>query len=206
MLSMKKHILTSFFCTLIFFQSSSAQETKWYNLPTAPKTLIIGAGPTFFGANLKGGVFLNKHFLLGGSIEVHELLSSRKEAGVYLRKYVNSNRLSFFIQAGPSYGSFQAWDIHMDIDNETHVTPPLYHRLKLNGVAGAEIRITPLISIEGEVGIGRIMNTDWWAPSIRSSINFRFYKWGRTNYRKYVPFLRLAPAAARRAKTRPKAA
>jgi hypothetical protein len=173
---MKKYILLSSFCILNFSQSSSAQETKWYNLPTAPKTLMVGAGPTFFGANFKGGIFLKKHLLLGASMEVHELLSSRKEAGVYLRKYVNSNRLSFFIQAGPSYGSFQAWDIHMDIDNEAPGSPPLYHRLKLNGVAGAEIRITPLISIEGEMGIGRIMNTDWWAPSIRSSINFRFYK------------------------------
>lgn len=171
---MKKYILTSFFCSLIFFQNSSAQETKWYNLPTAPKTVMVGAGPTFFGANLKGGIFLKKHFLSGASMEVHELLSSRKEAGVFLRKYVNSNRFSFFIQAGPSYGSFQAWDL--DMDNETPGRPPLYHRLKLNGVAGAEIRITPEISIEGEVGIGRIMNTDWWAPSIRSSINFRFYK------------------------------
>jgi hypothetical protein len=170
---MKKYILTSFLC-ILFFQSSSAQQTSWYNLPTAPKTLMAGAGPTFFGANLKGGIFLKKHFLLGGSMEVHELFSSRKEAGFFMRKYVNSNRLSFFIQAGPSYGSFQMWD--MDIDNEWPGTPPLYHRWKLNGVAGAEIRITPLISIEGEIGIGRIMHTDWWAPSIRSSVNFRFYK------------------------------
>ncbi|MDQ6482140.1 hypothetical protein [Dyadobacter sp. LHD-138] len=171
---MKKYILTSFFCILIFPQSSSAQETKWYNLPTALKTQMIGVGPTFFGVNLKGGIFLKKHFLLGASMEAHELFSSRKEAGVFLRKYVNSNRLSFFIQAGASYGSFQAWDL--DMDNETPGTPPLYYRPKMNGVAGAEIRITPLISIEGEVGIGRIMNTDWWAPSIRSSINFRFHK------------------------------
>jgi hypothetical protein len=171
---MKKYILSSFFCILLFSLPSSAQEIKWYKLPTAPKTLMVGAGPTFFGANLKGGIFLQKHFLLGGSMEIHELFSSRKEAGFFLRKYVNSNIFSVFLQAGSSYGSFQMWD--MDIDHEKPGTPPLYHRWKLNGVAGAEIRISPLISIEGEVGIGRIMNTDWWAPSIRSSVNFRFYK------------------------------
>jgi hypothetical protein len=131
---------------------------------------MIGAGPTFFGVNAKGGVFLKKHFMLGASLELHELLSSRKEAGLFLRKYVNSNRISFFAQAGTSYGSFQEWDLDMDSPS----TPAVYKRLKLNGGAGAEIRITPLISLEGEVGIGRIMNTNWWAPSIRSSINFRF--------------------------------
>jgi hypothetical protein len=171
---MKKYILILFFYILIFSQSISAQETKWYNLPTTPKTLIIGAGPTFFGANLKGGIFLKNHFLVGGTMEVHELFSSRKEAGLFARKYINSNRFSVFVQAGPSYGSFQEWDF--DIDNKTPGPTPLYRRLKLNGVAGAEIRITPLISIEGELGIGRIMNTNWWAPSIRSSVNFRFYK------------------------------
>jgi hypothetical protein len=171
---MKKYILILFFYILIFSQSISDQETKWYNLPTTPKTLIIGAGPTFFGANLKGGIFLKNHFLIGATMEVHELFSSRKEAGLFARKYINSNRFSVFVQSGPSYGSFQEWDF--DIDNKTPGPTPLYRRLKLNGVAGAEIRITPLISIEGELGIGRIMNTNWWAPSIRSSVNFRFYK------------------------------
>jgi hypothetical protein len=31
---------------------------------------MVGAGPTFFGTNLKGGIFLKKHFLLGVSMEV----------------------------------------------------------------------------------------------------------------------------------------
>ncbi|REA63792.1 hypothetical protein DSL64_05045 [Dyadobacter luteus] len=171
---MKKHILTSFFCILTLFQSSFGQQAKWYNVPTSPKTLMVGAGPTIFGANLKGGIFLKQHFLVGASIEVHEFLSSRKEAGLFARKYVNSNRLSVFVQVGPSYGSFQEWDF--DMDNKTPGPTPLYRRLKLNGMAGAEIRITQLISIEGELGIGRIMNTNWWAPSIRSSVNLRFYK------------------------------
>lgn len=170
--NMKRFLLSTLLGILPFFQSSFAQEMKWYNLPTAPKTLMVGAGPTFFGANLKGGVFVPKHFLLGASMELHEFLSSRKEAGLFVRKYVNINRFSVFLQAGSSYGTFQAWDF--DIDNETPGTSPLYRSWKLNGVAGAEIRISPLISIEGEIGIGRIRNVDWWAPSIRSSVNFRF--------------------------------
>ena len=76
--------------------------------------LLFGAGPTIFGANLKGGIFLKNHFLVGGTMEVHELFSSRKEAGLFARKYINSNRFSVFVQAGPSYGSFQEWDFDMD--------------------------------------------------------------------------------------------
>jgi hypothetical protein len=171
---MKKYILTSFFCILILFQSSFAQEAKWFNLPTVPKTLMLGAGPTFLGVNVKGGMFLKKHFLVGASVEVHELLSSRKEVGLFARKYLNSNRFSVFVQAGPSYGTFKERDF--DMDNETPGPTPIYRGLKLNAAAGAEIRITPMISIEGELGIGRIMNTNWWAPSIRSSVNFRLYR------------------------------
>ena len=148
-----------------------AQKNEAYKVNTPANTFLVGGGFSFFGLNAKAGMFAGHNILLGINVETHELLSTRKEAGVVGRKYINKNRLSFFAQMGVSYGSFKVWDL--DIDNEKPDSE-LYRTFKINSGLGGEIRLTPKISIEGEAGIGKITNGGWWAPSLRSSVNYRF--------------------------------
>lgn len=164
------------FSTLFFacLAATSFAQEKWYRNPTPAGIFMAGAGPTFLGVSAKAGVFTKGNILLGFNGELHELLSSRREAGVFGRKYLNSNRLSFFVQAGVAYGRFQIWDFAaLDIDKPNTETPELHRGVKLNGSLGGEIRISRMVSIEGEAGYGRIFNANWWAPSIRSAINIR---------------------------------
>ena len=46
---------------------------------------MLGAGPSYVGGTAKAGVFLNHNIVVGASAEVHDLLSSRKEAGLFAR-------------------------------------------------------------------------------------------------------------------------
>ncbi len=173
--SFKMKYFTIVSLLLTGFATASKAQDAWYRENTPPRTFLIGAGPTFFGLNAKAGYFLKYNILIGASGELHELFSSRREAGVFGRKYLNSNRLSFFVQAGAAYGKYQAWG-NWDIDNPEPSNPELYRSMKLNATAGGEIRFSKMVSIEGEAGYGRILNTNWWAPSIKSSINIRLNK------------------------------
>ncbi|WP_057936399.1 hypothetical protein [Algoriphagus resistens] len=121
------------------------------------------------GGTAKAGVFLKNNILVGASVEVHDLFSMRKEAGLFARKYINSNRFMVYIQPGLSYGTFKSNNFDIDASTENQELTAL----KLNFSAGSEIRISEMISFEGEAGIGRVMSANWWAPSIRTSINFR---------------------------------
>ena len=162
------------FLTLLVLSSTSFAQQKdntLYRENTPTNTFLVGGGFSFFGLNAKSGIFVGNNLLLGINGETHNLLSTRKEVGIFGRKYINKNRLSFFAEMGASYGSFQIWDL--DIDHEKPDTE-FYKELKLNGGLGAEIRLTPKISIEGAAGMGKIMNGGWWAPSLRSSVNYRF--------------------------------
>lgn len=167
---MKFFTVASFLLTILP-AASKAQDT-WYRENTPPHTFLVGAGPTFFGLNAKAGYFLKHNILVGANSELHELFSSRREAGVFGRKYLNSNRLSFFVQAGAAYGKYQAWNWNIDNPEPSK----LYRSVKLNVMAGGEIRFSKMVSVEGEAGYGRILNTNWWAPSIKSSINIRLNK------------------------------
>ena len=131
----------------------------------------MGAGPTFLGLSAKVGVFAGRNLLLGVNGERHELFSSRREAGVFARKYLNRNRLSFFVQGAAAYGRFQLWN--WDIDRPSDERHELHHGVKLTGSLGGEIRFSKMISIEGEAGYGKIFGAGWWAPSIKSAINIR---------------------------------
>lgn len=111
--------------------------------------------------------------LTGVSGELHELFSSRREAGFFGRKYLNSNRLSFFAQGTTAYGRFQIWDMDFDIDSPNDERHELHRGIKLTGSLGGEIRLSKMVSIEGEAGYGRIFGANWWAPSIKSAINVR---------------------------------
>lgn len=156
---------------------SQAQDNEWWKQKSPSGTFVIGAGPNFIGLNAKAGLFLKNNFMLGVNSEVHHFLSTRKEVGVFGRKYLNTNRLSFFVQSGVAYGRFEEWG-SFDLD-----TPPAERKermevsgLKINGSGGGEIKLSRRFGLEGEIGIGKILNTQWWAPSIRGSLNYRFLK------------------------------
>jgi hypothetical protein len=149
-------------------------QENWRKVKTPNKTFILGFGPNYFGLNAKIGVFLGNNSVFGINSELHELLSSRREIGCFGRKYLNNNTISMFIQTGLAFGTFKEWD--WDIDNETPGQPELIKSLKINGILGSEVRLTKNFSLEGELGIGKLLNANWWAPSVRGSLNYRFHK------------------------------
>lgn len=156
----------------------NAQDKSWLKESTPSGTFLIGGGLNFLGFNAKTGVFLKKDVMVGLEGEVHHFLSTRKEAAVFARKYLNRNRLSFFVQGGVAYGTFELWNFDFDIDTPPAEEKPksFYKELKLNAAAGGEIKLNRRFSLEGAVGCGKILNSDWWAPSIRTSLNYRILR------------------------------
>ncbi|MCD8540918.1 MAG: hypothetical protein LRY55_14995 [Leadbetterella sp.] len=156
----------------------NAQDKSWLKESTPSGTFLIGAGPNFLGFNAKAGTFLKKGVLIGVNAEVHHFLSTRKEAGVFARKYLNSNRVSFFLQGGVGYGNFEVWNFGFDIDKPPveREEPYHYRELKLNVTGGGEIKLSRRFGLEGEAGYGKILNSSWWAPSIRASLNYRILR------------------------------
>lgn len=173
---MIKNLLLKTFFSLVFIAffslGSFGQDISWYKSETPKSTYLVGGGVTFLGFTAKAGVFLNKNFVVGINGEIHRLLSDRNEVGVFGRKYINKNRLSFYVQPGLSYGSFTEWDLG-DIHEPNPVKNTKYNTFKINGTGGAELRINQKISVEGDVGVGKILDGGWWAPSIRCSFNVR---------------------------------
>lgn len=165
------------FCiALLMSVPLSAQDHKWYKESTAPGTILLGAGPTFVGLNAQAGVFLKHNILVGVNGETHDFFTRRREAGVFAKKYLNKDQLTFYLQGGVTYGTFEEvnWNIDGLRDELGNKREPLsYQDFKLNMTAGGELRFSKLFSISGEFGTGKIMNSTWWAPSVRSSLNFR---------------------------------
>jgi len=130
---------------------------------------LVGAGATYFGLTAKGGRFVANRWWVGAEIELHELLSSRQEIGLFTRYYTGERMINGFIGGGLSYGHFQTWN--WDIDN-FEPAPPLYRSVKLNALLGLEIRVAKRFSIEGVVKAGRLTKVNWIQPSIQGSINY----------------------------------
>jgi hypothetical protein len=150
----------------------SLGQREWFREPTPKGTFTVGAGPTFLGLDVKVGGFLTPTVLVGLNGEIHEMLSSRREIGLFARKYVNTGRFSLFVQTGPAYGRFQAWG-GWNIDSPPEPTPQLYKAVKLNGMLGGEIRFSRMLSMEASGGVGFIARANWWAPSLKSALNIR---------------------------------
>lgn len=156
---------------LLVVSTGYAQTEPWYKLPTEHGTVVVGAGPTYVGGTAKAGIFLKQNRVLGISAEFHNLLSTRKEVGIFGRQYLNSNRFSAYLQPGISYGTFESWNLNIDDFTEEQK----YTTVKLNFSLGGEIRLSKMISLEGEAGIGKLIGVDHgWVPSVRSSLNIRF--------------------------------
>lgn len=130
---------------------------------------LVGAGPTYFGVTAKAGRFIANRWWAGAEVELHELLSSRQEVGLFTRYYTGERMISGFIGGGVSYGHFQAWD--WDFDNVLP-TPPLYRSTKLNALVGLEVRLTKRVSLEGVAKAGRLTNAAWIQPSFQGSVNY----------------------------------
>lgn len=81
---------------LVTFQSFS-HSSLWNRQATQKGTFMVGADPTYAGGTAKAGVFLKNNILVGASAEVHDLFAMRKEAGLFARKYINSNRFMVYI-------------------------------------------------------------------------------------------------------------
>lgn len=128
----------------------------------------------FLGINAHVGIFLKHNILVGINGEKHDLFTKRKEAGIFARKYLNANQVTFYLQSGLAYGSFEEIDFWLSRDELGNKREPLFlQEFKINMTAGGEIRLSKLFSLGGEIGTGKIMNSTWWAPSVRSSLNFR---------------------------------
>ncbi len=128
---------------------------------------LLGAGATFLGLTAKGGVFAADQLWLGVEVERHKLFSTRQEIGFVPRYYVGKSRMHGFAGAGVSYGYFRtdSWDF----DNPR--PPKIYHSVKLNTLAGAEVHLTRRISIEGVAKMGWLTEASGWLPSVQGSIN-----------------------------------
>lgn len=135
------------------------QKGKW----------LVGIGPTFLGGTAKAGRFVANRTWLGVQSEVHYLLSTRVETGVFARYYLwNGGVFSGFSEAGVSYGRFQAWNLNTD---GPQITPPVYWTPKVNMALGIEIPIGRWVSLEGVAKAGRLIATNWVQPSFQGSIN-----------------------------------
>jgi hypothetical protein len=130
---------------------------------------LVGAGATYFGLTAKGGRFFADRWWVGAEMELHELLSSRQEVGLFTRYYTGERKINGFIGGGLSYGHFQTWN--WDIDN-FEPDPPLYRSVKLNALVGLEIRVAKRFSLEGVLKGGRLTKVNWIQPSLQGSINY----------------------------------
>lgn len=153
--------------------TSPALPTKVRITAVHPKgTWLVGAGATFFGLTAKGGNFLTERLWLGAELEVHDLFSARREAGVLTRYYLGKGRLRAFGGAGVSYGSFKnAWP---DFDNPTPSVK--YYSYKLNASTGLELQLTKRFSLEGVLKVGQLTKIDWTLPSVQGSLNIALGK------------------------------
>jgi hypothetical protein len=148
--------------------SSGTSRTRWAAQQRAG-TWLVGSGVTFVGLTAKGGRFLSDRWWVGGEAEVHHLLSTRHEAGLFARRYQFwDSWLSSFIGAGASYGRFEEWD--MDMDN-VRPDPPVYRTAKLNLLAGFEFHFSERVSLELAAKVGRLGAVNWLQPSFQASAN-----------------------------------
>lgn len=132
-----------------------------------------GVGATFFGLTAKAGGFVQNRLWIGAEGELHEFLSSRKEAGLFARYYPWNGQLTTFVETGISYGQFGYWNF--DIDNE-YPDPWGGKSAKVNVGMGIEYRINNRFGIEILAKVGKLTATNWIQPSFQGSVNISFGK------------------------------
>ncbi|NBA84603.1 hypothetical protein GVN16_02470 [Emticicia sp. CRIBPO] len=156
----------------LFTSYTKAQESAgYYRQGTPPKTVLLSVGPTLIGVHADAGIFLKDNLLIGVNAERHEFLSSRREAGGFIRRYGKEKNAPLYLQAGLSYGHFKNWD-WSDWDTLTELSP-LYKSFKASGFAGFDLRISKQFSIGGEAGGGFLLKTTWFQPSLKLSLTCR---------------------------------
>ena len=131
--------------------------------------LLVGGGLTMLGLTAKAGGFVGKRWWVGAEGELHNLLSTRREIGLFTRYYTGERLFNAFIGAGASYGRFQAWNWDFD---RVLPTPPVHHSTKLNALIGLELRISKRFSVEGVAKAGQLTTTNWLQPSFQGSVNY----------------------------------
>lgn len=168
---MMKQLVTLIFLSFLTCYSRAQEPVRYYRLGTPPKTILLSFGPTFLGAHAEAGMFLKDNVLIGINAERHELFSSRREAGGFIRRYGKNKNAPFYLQGGLSYGHFKNWD-WSDWDTITEPSP-LYKSLKVSGFAGFDLRFFRHFSVGGEAGGGFLLKTIWFQPSVKLSLTCR---------------------------------
>ncbi|RCR68562.1 hypothetical protein [Larkinella punicea] len=176
-----KHLLFLLAGCLFSFSGQAQKHLEWAGKPNpAWKAEVVsqhqkgswltGAGLTVLGTTAKVGYFAANRWWIGAEGELHNLLSTRLEGGLFARYYLwNGSLLSGFALGGVSYGRFQGWD--WDIDFETPGSPTRYSSTKLNAGLGLEMTLSRRLALEGVGKVGKLTDAGWFQPSVQLSLN-----------------------------------
>ena len=144
---------------------SSNQKSTFAQHPKG--TWLLGVGATYIGLTAKGGAFATNRLWVGAEAEIHDLLTERREVGLFTRYYAGKGKAHLFVGTGVSYGAFKefSWDI------DDYTPPQTYHSVKLNALAGLEIHLNRRLSIEGVAKVGWLTQASGFLPSVQGSVN-----------------------------------